>query len=139
MEIDEVTGGIIGDAIAVHRELGPGLLESAYEACLSSLLVQRGLLVERQFTLPVVFRNQPMDCVYRLDMLVEKRVVVELKAVAQFDPIHMAQMITYLKLSGCEVGLMINFNVVRLKDGIPCNYKPKYISHPSAPSAVDSR
>lgn len=116
--IDAITSAIIGDAIFVHRELGPGLLESTYEACLVSLLVKRGLKVERQVALPLVFQGQRLECGYRLDLLVERRVVVELKAIAALESVHFAQMMTYLKLSGCEVGLIINFNVVRLKDGL---------------------
>lgn len=116
--IDSITEGILGAAIAVHRELGAGLLESTYEACLVALLVRRGYGVERQVAMPVVFQGERLDCGYRLDLLVEGRVVVEVKAVAQLAPIHFAQMLTYLKLSGCEVGLLINFNVTRLMDGV---------------------
>jgi GxxExxY protein len=116
--IDLITEGIIGDAITVHRELGPGLLESTYEVCLVALLVRRGFAVERQVAMPVVFQGQRLDCGYRLDLLVERWVVVEVNAVAQLAPIHFAQMMTYLKLSGCEVGLLINFNVTRLMDGV---------------------
>lgn len=116
--IDSLTEAIIGDAIEVHRELGPGLLESTYEACLAALLLRRGLQVKRQVAMPLTFRGESIDCGYRLDLLVERRVVVELKAVAKLEPVHMAQMMTYLKLSGCVVGLLINFNVTRLTDGI---------------------
>jgi GxxExxY protein len=118
VQIDVITSAIIADAIAVHRELGPGLLESTYEACLNKLLTQRGLLVERQVALPLIFQGERLDCAYRLDLLVERRVVVELKTVAALDPVHFAQMMTYLKLSNSEVGLLINFNVARLKDGL---------------------
>lgn len=116
--IDSVTEAIIGDAITVHRELGPGLLESTYEACLAALLARRGLHVQRQVPMPVIFRGERIDCGYRLDLLVEQRVVVELKAVAKLEPVHFAQMMTYLKLSGSVVGLLINFNVTRLTDGL---------------------
>lgn len=116
--INEITEKIIGAAIAVHRELGPGLLESAYEACLAFELAQQGLKVEAQRPLPVVYRGVRLDCGYRLDLLVEDAVVVEVKAVEALAPIHEAQLLSYLKLSGCTVGLLINFNVVMLKDGL---------------------
>lgn len=116
--VNQITEKIIGAAIAVHRELGPGLLESAYEACLAFELAQQGLKVEAQRPLPVVYRGVRLDCGYRLDLLVEDAVVVELKAVEALAPIHEAQLLSYLKLSGCTVGLLINFNVVMLKDGL---------------------
>jgi GxxExxY protein len=115
---NEITQTIIGAAMAVHREFGPGLLESAYEACLAYELVQRGLKVERQKALPVIYHGVQLDCGYRIDMLVEDQVVVELKAVERLEPIHEAQLLSYLKLSGCKVGLLINFNVKVLKNGI---------------------
>jgi len=104
--------------MAVHRELGPGLLESTYEACLAYELANRGLAVERQKELPVKYRGVKLDCGYRIDLLVEKKVIVELKAIERLEPIHIAQVLSYLKLSGCNVGLLINFNVKVLKDGI---------------------
>lgn len=116
--LDNVTGKIIGAAIDVHRALGPGLLESAYEACLCYELVEKGLKVERQKPLPVVYREVTLDCGYRLDLLVEERVVVEIKAIDRLAAIHQAQLLSYLKLGGCRVGLLINFNVYALKDGI---------------------
>ena len=116
--INDITEAIIGAAICVHRELGPGLLESAYEVCLAYELTERKLKIERQKALPVVYRGVELDCGYRIDLLVEKQVVVELKAVESLEPIHDAQLLSYLKLSGCEVGLLINFNVKVLKDGI---------------------
>ena len=116
--LDQITDNIIGAAIDVHRELGPGLLESAYEACLAYELVERGLKVERQKLLPVVYREVTIEAGYRLDLLVEGRVVVEIKAVDRTEPIHKAQLLSYLRLSGCKVGLLINFNVRLLKDGI---------------------
>jgi GxxExxY protein len=116
--IDSITESIIGGAIAVHRELGPGLLESTYEACLAAYLEREGLVVERQVAMPVVFMGNQLDCGYRLDLLVERRVVVELKTVTKLEPVHFAQMMTYLKLSSCEVGLLINFNVTAVKNGI---------------------
>jgi len=117
-DINNITDKIISAAIAVHRELGPGLLESAYEACLVYELVQRGLSMEQQKTLPVIYRDVRVDCGYRIDLFVENQVIVELKAVEKLEPIHRAQLLSYLKLSGCKVGLLINFNVKILKDGI---------------------
>jgi GxxExxY protein len=117
-ELNEITEQVIASAIAVHRALGPGLLESAYEACLAYELAERGLAVERQKGLPVTYRGVKVDCGYRIDLLVEGRVVVELKAVETLDPIHEAQLLSYLKLSGNKVGLLINFNVKMLKQGI---------------------
>ena len=116
--LNRFTESIIGAAIEVHRALGPGLLESAYEACLTFELAQRGLQVERQRPLPVVYQEVKPDCGYRLDLLVEEAVIVEVKAVDRLMPIHQAQLLSYLKLSGCKVGLLINFNVKVLKDGI---------------------
>ncbi len=116
--LDTVTERIIGAAIDVHRELGPGLLESTYEACLVFELTRSGLTVERQKSLPVTYKDVQLDCGYRIDLLVEGAVVVELKAVDHLDPIHEAQLLSYLKLSGCTVGLLINFNVKVLKDGL---------------------
>ena len=116
--LNRITESIISAAIEVHRALGPGLLESAYEACLIFELAQRGLKVEQQKPLPVVYREVKLDCGYRLDLLVEEAVIVEVKAVERLMPIHQAQLLSYLKLSGCKVGLLINFNVKVLKDGI---------------------
>ena len=116
--LNRITESVIGAAIEVHRALGPGLLESAYEACLAFELVERGLKVERQKPLPVVYREVRLDCGYRLDLFVEQAVIVEVKAVDRLAPIHQAQLLSYLKLSGCKVGLLINFNVKVLKDGI---------------------
>lgn len=118
MSNDEVTDGIIGAAIAVHRELGPGLLESTYSACLAVELAERGLGFERQAAVPVVYKGKRIECGYRIDFFVERIVIVELKSVTRLEPIHAAQMLTYLKLSGCTVGLLINFNDQLLKDGI---------------------
>lgn len=117
-EINDITEMIIGSAIAVHRELGPGLLESTYEACLAYELAEQGLSVERQKGLPVKYRGVKIDCGYRLDLLVEDIVIVELKATEKIDPVHIAQILSYLKISGKRVGLLINFNVKVLKDGI---------------------
>lgn len=114
----QLTESIIGAAIEVHNALGPGLLESAYEACLSHELTLRGIAHRRQVELPVIFKGQLVECGYRLDFLVENAVVVELKSVEKIAPIHEAQLFSYLKLSGFRLGLLINFNVRLLKDGI---------------------
>lgn len=118
MELNEISGRVIGAAITVHRELGPGLLESAYESCLAYELRQRGLTVEEQIPVPVVYKGIKLECGYRLDLLVEKRIIVELKAVDALLPIHDAQLLTYLKLCKLRLGLLINFNVPILKNGI---------------------
>ena len=118
MELRKIAHGTIGAAIEVHKALGPGLLESAYEACLLHELVDRGFTVERQKELPVTYRGVRVDCGYRVDLLVEGAVVVELKAVKALEPIHEAQLLTYMNLTGCKVGLLINFNVPVLKQGI---------------------
>jgi GxxExxY protein len=116
--LNEITKKIIGAAIEVHRVLGPGLLESAYAACLAFDLAQLHLKFEKEQPLPVVYREVRLDCGYRLDFLVEDSVIVELKAVSEVLPIHHAKVMSYLKLSGCKVGLLINFHVKLLKDGI---------------------
>ena len=115
---NEISEKIIGCAIQVHRELGPGLLESSYEACLYYELVQSGLFVERQKPLPIIYKDVNLDCGYRLDLLVENKVIVELKSVEELNDINLAQVLTYLKLSKCKLGLLMNFNVLLLKDGI---------------------
>ncbi len=117
-KLNQVTQSIIGAAIKVHRALGPGLMESAYETCLAFELLQVGLHVEQQKPLPLVYRDVRLDCGYRLDLLVEEQVIVEVKAVDCLLPIHEAQLLSYLRLSSCKVGLLINFNVMILKDGI---------------------
>jgi GxxExxY protein len=116
--LNQTTQAVIGAAIVVHRALGPGLLESAYEACLAFELRERGLNVEQQKPLPVRYKTVRLDCGYRIDLLVDNSVVVELKAVDQLLPIHRAQVLSYLKLSDCQVGLLINFNVQLLKHSI---------------------
>lgn len=102
----------------VHRLLGPGLLESAYEECLSRELELHNLKVERQKPIPLVYKDVKLECGYRIDLLVESKIVVELKSIEAFAPIHEAIILTYLRLSGCRLGLLINFNVTILKDGI---------------------
>ncbi len=118
MTDNQLTHEIIGAAIEVHRVLGPGLLESAYEECLARELTLRNIKFERQKPLPVVYKDVKLDCGYRLDFLVEGRVVLELKAVESLASIHEAIMLTYLRLSGCQIGLLINFHTQILKDGI---------------------
>jgi GxxExxY protein len=117
MTINDVSALILDASIKVHRALGPGLLESAYEACLAYELRKRGLKVFTQAVLPVVYDEAQLDVGYRLDLLVEDSVIVEIKAVEHVLPLHEAQLITYLKLADKRLGLLINFNVVRLKDG----------------------
>ena len=109
---------IIGAAIEVHRHLGPGLLESAYEECLAYELALRNVSVERQKLIPVVYKEVRLDCGSRADLMVADRVVVEIKAVDRLMPVHDAQVLTYLKLTGCKLGLLLNFNVKKLRDGI---------------------
>ena len=115
---EELTERIIGAAIEVHKSLGPGLLEAAYEECLCHELHLRGLSFERQVTLPVQYKGLKLDCGYRLDIVVENAVILELKSVEKVLPVHEAQLLTYLKLTGKRVGLIINFNVPVLKDGV---------------------
>jgi len=116
--MNKLTEQIIGAAIEVHRHLGPGLLESAYETCLVYELEKLGLKVERQKALPLVYKEIRLEQGYRIDLLVEDKVVVELKVVEQILPVHEAQVLSYLKLSGCKVGLLLNFQVRLLKNGI---------------------
>jgi len=115
---EALTHRIIGAAIEVHRALGPGLLESAYEACLAAEFDHLGIKYVRQMPLPLSHRGSQLDCAYRIDFLVEDRVVLELKSVKQFDAIDQAQLISYLRLSNKQIGLLINFNVVKLIDGV---------------------
>jgi GxxExxY protein len=117
-ETDSLTRKIIGAAIEVHRNLGPGLLESAYEVCLAYELQLRNLTVERQQLIPIVYKGVKLSCDYRIDLLVEDEVIVEIKSVKELAPVHEAQLLSYLKLHGGGRGLLINFNVPLLKDGI---------------------
>lgn len=117
-ELNQITEKILNCAFKVHTELGPGLLESAYEECLFYELKQFGLKVEKQKALPLVYHDVKLDAGYRIDLLVEDSVVVEIKAVEALNDVHTAQVLTYLKLSGCKVGLLLNFNVASLKNGI---------------------
>ncbi|HXZ02518.1 MAG TPA: GxxExxY protein [Stellaceae bacterium] len=117
-ENDPLTEEIIGRAIEVHRHLGPGLLESAYEECLCLELKQAGLAFQRQVPLPIVYKTVRLDCGYRLDIVVARKVILELKTVERLLPVHEAQVLTYLKLSGVGIGLLLNFNTPVLKDGV---------------------
>jgi GxxExxY protein len=114
----ELTERIIGCAIEVHRVLGPGLLESAYEECLAFELAHAGLAVDRQVALPIIYKDVRLDCGYRIDIVVENAVIVELKTVEAILPVHEAQLLTYLRLSGKSLGLILNFNAASLKSGI---------------------
>jgi GxxExxY protein len=118
MELNEVTQKIIGCAIEVHKKLGPGLLKSAYEECLAYELVNNGLAIKRQHQTPIVYKEIKLEYGYRIDILVENSVVVELKVVDEFSPVHQAQILTYMKLSNKSLGLMINLNVTILRNGI---------------------
>lgn len=118
MEVNRITDQIIGAAIEVHKELGPGLLESAYEECLCHELKCRSIQFCKQEPLPVNYKGLRLDCGYRLDLLVENSIVVEIKSISSVEPIHKAQMLTYLRLGKWQVGLLINFNVPVLKQGI---------------------
>jgi len=117
-ELNLITEGVIGAAIEVHRIVGPGLLESAYEECLCRELSLRQITFQRQVPLPVRYKDILLDCGYRLDWLISNQVVVELKSIEKIDPIHEAQLLSYLKLGCYKIGLLINFNVPLLKDGI---------------------
>jgi len=115
---NQLTDKIIGCAIEVHKALGPGLLESAYEECLCYELAQQGVSLNRQVPLPIVYKGIKLDCGYRIDVIVNDLVVVELKTVEKMLPIHEAQLLTYLKMNSCKLGFLLNWNVPRMKDGI---------------------
>lgn len=118
MTDNEIANKIIGIAIEVHKALGPGLLESAYKECLFYKIKESGLWVEKEKSMPLIFEEVKLDCGYRIDLLVENKVVIELKSVEALHDVHLAQILTYLKLGNYKLGLLINFNVVLLKDGI---------------------
>ncbi len=118
MHLNQLSSKIIGAAIEVHKALGPGLLESAYEECLCHELKLRGIDFERQKPLPVTYKDVRLDCGYRLDVLVDNQIVLELKSCEKVEPIHTAQLLTYLRLSNLNLGLLLNFNVPVMKDGI---------------------
>jgi GxxExxY protein len=118
MNENEISNKIIGTAIAIHQSLGPGLLESAYKECLYYRLRKEGYDVEKEKAMPLVFEEVKLDCGYRIDILVERKVVIEIKSVEALNEVHFAQTLTYMKLGGFKLGLLINFNVSLLKDGI---------------------
>lgn len=118
MNENELSNKAIGLAIKVHSALGPGLLESAYEECLFYEINKSGLFVEKQKPMPLIYEEVKLDCGYRIDLMIERKLILELKSVDSLNDVHLAQLLTYLKLSGCKLGLLINFNVARLKDGI---------------------
>ncbi|MES2836368.1 MAG: GxxExxY protein [Bacteroidota bacterium] len=118
MTENQITEIVIGCAIKVHKALGPGLLESAYEACMEHELQKTELNIQRQKALPVVYDEIKLDCGYRLDLIINDKVIIEIKAVEALHDIHLAQILTYLRLSDCRVGLLINFNVLKLTDGL---------------------
>ena len=115
---NELSRYLIGEAINVHKRLGPGLLESVYEECLGYRLIKSGFRIEKQKPIPLVFEEVKLECGFRCDLLVEGKIIVEVKSVENLNDIHLAQVITYLKLTGVKLGLLINFNVLQLKDGI---------------------
>ncbi len=115
---NEISQKIIGCAIEVHKVLGPGLLESAYQECLSYELEKSGLNVQKQTPLPLIYKDMKLETGYRLVLIVENKVIIEIKSVETINDIHVAQLLTYLKLSGCRLGLLMNFNVLRIVDGI---------------------
>jgi len=118
MELNEITEKIIGCAIEVHRTLGPGLLESAYEECLSYELVISGLKIQQQVPVPLVYKHIELECAYRMDIVVENKIIIELKSVEILTAVHEAQILTYMKLANKSLGLLINFNVALLKNGL---------------------
>ena len=118
MQNTDITGRVIGAAIRVHRTLGPGLLESAYEACMKHVLKKEGLRVESQVPMPIKFEDELIEVGYRIDLLVEQQLVVELKAVSKVLPLHEAQLLSYIKLGNYPVGLLLNFHVPRMREGI---------------------
>lgn len=117
-ELNKITSEIIGAAIEVHKALGPGLLESAYQECLFYELINKGFSVSKEQAMPIVYKEVKLDHGYRMDLLVENKVVIEIKTVDAFTDVHFAQVLTYLKLGEYKLGLLINFNVLKLKDGI---------------------
>jgi GxxExxY protein len=118
MDINQLSNKIIGAAIEVHKAIGPGLLESAYERCLCRELALRGVSFKSQVPLPLIYKGEKLDCGYQMDLVVENAVIIELKACEKIEPIHKAQLLTYLKLSDLKLGLLLNFNVPVMRDGI---------------------
>jgi GxxExxY protein len=146
MDINNLSGCVIGAAIEVHKALGPGLLESAYEECLSYELTNRGVSYERQKSVPVTYKGRHLDCAYRVDLVIENIMILELKAISAVEPIHKAQILTYLKLMDLNLGFIFNFNTILMKDGIyrivnnlredcRCNFALESATECSAPSA----
>jgi GxxExxY protein len=115
---NKITETIIGCAIKVHKALGPGLLESAYKECLYYEMNKAGLFVEKEKSLPLIYEDVKLDCGYRVDLMVENQIIIELKAVEELTEVHLAQVLTYLKLADCKIGLLINFNVTQLTKGL---------------------
>jgi GxxExxY protein len=115
---NEIAKIVVGCALKVHKQLGPGLLESSYEACLYYELVKSNLFVEKQKSLPLIYEDVKLDVGYRVDLLVEKKFIIEIKSVEALNDVHLAQILTYLKLSDCKLGMLINFNVTMIKNGI---------------------
>lgn len=118
MEDNDLTSRIIDAAIKVHKALGPGLLESAYKECHYYEMIKNGLFVEKEKPLPLIYEGVKLDCGYRIDLLVESRIIIETKAVEALNDIHMAQILTYLRINKTRIGLLLNFNVLKMKDGI---------------------
>ncbi|MBK8946163.1 MAG: GxxExxY protein [Ignavibacteriae bacterium] len=118
MNEDQLSNVVIGLAINVHKNLGPGLLESAYEECLFYELNKNGLFVEKQKPMPLIYEEVKLDCGYRIDLMIERKLILEIKSVEALNDVHLAQILIYLKLAECKLGLLINFNVKYLKDGI---------------------
>lgn len=118
MEDNDLTSRIIDAAIKVHKALGPGLLESAYKECHNYEMIKSGLFVEKEKPLPLIYESVKLDCGYRIDLLVESRIIIETKAVEALNDIHMAQILTYLGINKTRIGLLLNFNVLKMKDGI---------------------
>lgn len=137
--LNNITDQTIGAAIQVHRQLGAGLLESTYETCLVYELLKQGLKLEQQKQLPIIYDGVRLNHAYRIDILIEEKVIVEVKAVDALTPVHEAQILSYLKLSRCKVGLLINFNVKFLRNGVRRFVNSFPISAPSALSAVKNR
>ena len=125
-DVNVITEAVIGSAITVHRALGPGLLESAYQECLIFELRKRGVTVQSEFPLPLVYEGVRLECGYRADLYVAGKVIVEVKSVDLLNDIHLAQVLTYLKLANCQIGLLINFNVVQLTKGLRRVYNKYY-------------
>ena len=139
MEFDELSNRVIGCALEVHRELGPGLLESSYENCMACEMDLKGIPFQMQKPMPVQYKASYIDCGYRLDFVVADQLIVELKAVAAIEPVHLAQMLTYMKLAKARIGLLINFNVPQMRDGIKRFVRELHPGRPNPQGAAGSR